>query len=96
MFEQLGVVLLGKIWGKSGQIGEFLGQWLWTVGVLVSVVGSNGVCSASFGFLVFELFWVFNFCCLNFYGFSTFLDFKFLDMRSRRVDLIYLNVVELD
>ena len=38
-----------------------LGQWLWIVGVLVVVVGSNGVYSASFGFQVFELFWVFNF-----------------------------------
>ena len=56
MLEQLGVVLLGKIWGKLGQIRELLGQWLWTVGVLVAVVDSNGVCSASFGFLVFELF----------------------------------------
>ena len=31
------------------------------VGVLVAVVGPNAVCSASSGFLVFELFWVFNF-----------------------------------
>ena len=56
-----------------------LGQWLWIVGVLVVVVGSNGVYSASFGFQVLELFWVFNF-----FG---------RDMRSRRFDLIYLNVV---
>ena len=62
MFGQLGVVLLGKIWGKLGQIRELLGQWLWTMGVLVAVVDSNGVCRARSGFLVFELFWVFNFC----------------------------------
>ena len=52
------------------------------MGVLVAVVGSIGVCSASFGFLVFELFWGFNFVGR--------------DMRSRIFDLMYLNVVELD
>ena len=57
-------------------------HWLSTMGVLVAIVGSNGVCSASSRFLVFELF-----CVFNFVG---------RDMRSRRFDLIYLNVVELD
>ena len=52
------------------------------MGVLVAIVGSNGVCSASFGFLVFERFWGFNFVGR--------------DMRSRIFDLMYLNVVELD
>ena len=52
------------------------------MGLLVAVVDSNGVCSASSGFLVFELFWIFNFVGR--------------DMRSRRFDLMYLNVVQLD
>ena len=57
-------------------------QWLWIEGVLVAGVGSNGICSANSGFLVFERFWGFNFVGR--------------DMRSRIFDLMYLNVVELD
>ena len=35
-----------------------------------------------FGFSIFVGMRSFNFCCLKFSGFLTFMDFQFLDMRS--------------